>query len=197
MFLTCFFESHLLAGRSLFLISGAPFVIGHTVDDFVPFPIIEAEFAPYGGLLFHKSWVDKIGLPNEALFTYGDDHEYTSRIIKKGGRILLCAPSKILDLDVSWHLTRIKGHPLLNPSSPSLRVYLSVRNGVWLEKGLMTHRSIYMLNVLLYSCILLLKGVARFGLSRKFLERLRLLILAFANGWRGNLGEPNNKVLGR
>jgi GT2 family glycosyltransferase len=50
-------------------------------------------FAPYGGLFFHKSLLDRIGYPNEDFFLYHDDSEFTYRITALGGSIYLIADS--------------------------------------------------------------------------------------------------------
>jgi hypothetical protein len=41
--------------------------------------------------------------PNEALYLYGDDHEFTARFVDKGYPIYLVPKSLIKDLERSWH----------------------------------------------------------------------------------------------
>jgi len=57
--------------------------------------------APYGGLFIHKNILNKIGYPNEDFYLYADDHEWSYRITKNGGKIYLILDSKIDDLELS------------------------------------------------------------------------------------------------
>ena len=56
---------------------------------------------PYGGLFFHRSIIDIIGLPDTNYFLYGDDFDFSYRITKKGGKIFLVTQSVIEDLEKS------------------------------------------------------------------------------------------------
>lgn len=57
----------------------------------------ELTYAPYGGLLIRAEVVDRIGLPDPDLVLYGDDLEYTSRIVSGGGRIRLSRDAVVVD----------------------------------------------------------------------------------------------------
>src|SRR6185503_7372606 len=61
---------------------------------------IEIPFGPYGGLFFHKAVIATLGYPNESLFLYNDDTEYTSRLMKIGGKLFLIPSSVINDLEL-------------------------------------------------------------------------------------------------
>ncbi len=151
------------------------------------YPLIEIGYAPYGGLLFHRSWIDKIGLPNEALYLYGDDHEFTLRLRKAGAHIYLCAQARIEDLELSWHLK--EELPWLAPDSEPERLYYTLRNRVWLEKHFAlnsVHK--YRLNVACYTAFQIMIGLLKFRNLTNLQRRLRLLFHAFQDGWHGNLG---------
>lgn len=63
-----------------------------------PAPVARAmPSAPYGGLLLGVDVIDAIGLPDSEFVLYGDDLEYTSRIIALGGRIEQCDAAVVVD----------------------------------------------------------------------------------------------------
>jgi len=114
--------------------------------------------APYGGMYFQKSLLDRIGLPDENKFLYADDHEFSYRITKSGGKILLILNSRIEDLEKSFHLK--KGNKLLNTryfkTESKTAIYYSVRNNVIFEQNFVTSSMVYFINKHLYLCLLLL-----------------------------------------
>src|SRR5262245_17801158 len=57
-------------------------------------PLVSVGYAPYGGLLIPRTWYELVGLPRTDFVTYGDDHEYTTRAVSRGGVIYLCAGSR-------------------------------------------------------------------------------------------------------
>ena len=91
-------------------------------------------WAPYGGLFLHRRVLQAIGYPDEALRLYGDDTEFTNRIVRSGGRLLLVPGSRIADIEPSWTEgdapQRFYVARLLAGRSPR-RLYLSVRNDVF------------------------------------------------------------------
>jgi GT2 family glycosyltransferase len=153
------------------------------------YPLISVGYAPYGGLLFHRSWVGEIGFPSEQFYVYSDDHEYTSRIIQHGGRIYLCAFSEVEDLEQSWHIKTARFHPLIDPSSNEVRLYYTTRNRVNLE---ITHyvksHFIYRLNMLIYLSWLTFYGFVTFKSPINLWRRLKCLIRAIQHGLSGRLG---------
>jgi GT2 family glycosyltransferase len=91
-------------------------------------------WAPYGGLFLHRGVLEAIGYPDEALRLYGDDTEFTNRIVRSGGRLLLVPGSRVADIEPSWtegeKPQRFYVARLLAGRSPR-RLYLSVRNDVF------------------------------------------------------------------
>lgn len=150
---------------------------------------VEVQYAPYGGLLFHRSWVDRIGLPREDFYLYGDDYEYTSRIAGHGGRIVLCPAAVIEDLEQSWHRKASRAHVYFDREASLHRLYYSIRNGVFLERSrFVRSRLLYGLNRVVF-----LAGLAAHSLAvdrdpRLTFGRLRLLRRAMADGDHGRLG---------
>lgn len=155
-------------------------------------PLVQVPYAPYGGLMLHRHWLDRVGLPCKDYYLYGDDHEYTDRISKAGGRIYLCAASRVKDIDRSWFLTgNTQCHFLLDPNASALRAYFGLRNRVAAEKlGHVTSDGLYMLNALIFAVRHLLKAY-RYWLDRRFWHRVYLLAIASKAGWDGNLSPMN------
>lgn len=104
-------------------------------------------------MLIHKSILNKIGYPNEEFYLYADDHEWSYRITKNGGKIYLILDSKIDDLELSWNIPKsVKetGFSIISKGNP-YRVYYGVRNRVFFEvNNLVDNKIIYYLNIIVY-----------------------------------------------
>lgn len=114
--------------------------------------------APYGGMFFHKSLLNEIGMPDERFFVYADDHEFSYRITKNKGSIFLILKSQLQDLEKSFHLKKSK--KILNTRFSSTNskdaIYFSVRNNIYFEKNFVTNKVIYKINKITYIFILFL-----------------------------------------
>ena len=109
--------------------------------------------APYGGMFFHKNLINKIGYPKEEFFVYADDHEWSYRITKNSGKIILVLDSVLEDIDKSWNISR-KKEPAFSiiAKGNSFRVYYSTRNRVFFEvNNLITNNLMYEINKNIYS----------------------------------------------
>ncbi len=135
-------------------------------------------YAPYGGLFFHKSLLDEIGYPNEIFFTYADDHEFTYRIVLRGGKIFLVPDSIVVDIDKSWNQD-VLGLRNLIPSllrgNNNYRVYLTVRNRIFFERMYFRKNKIFLFfNKVLYltylGCMALL--AKKFGRFKRILDAI-------------------------
>jgi GT2 family glycosyltransferase len=112
------------------LLGGAPPAVAPRGDGAVEIP-----FAPYGGLFLHKSVLARIGLPDERFFLYGDDMEYTNRLVEQGGRLFLIPPSRVADADSSLR-AETRGRNAISRlllAESAARVFYSVRNQVYFE----------------------------------------------------------------
>lgn len=158
------------------------------VSELPRYPLVCVPYAPYGGLMLHRTWTDRVGLPRQDYFLYGDDHEYTDRISRAGGRIYLCAASQIRDIDRSWFLTgNASCHFLLDPDASALRAYFGLRNRVATEKrGHVSSSAWYLLNALVFATRNLLAAY-RYWFDKRFWRRVSLLIAAVRAGWAGQL----------
>ena len=95
---------------------------------------VTMEQAPYSGFLFHRDLIRAIGLPNTDFVLYGDDTEFTYRITRKDGRIILVTNALLDDLESSWNIKARFGNGftgMLNGAG-DFRAYYGMRNGVYL-----------------------------------------------------------------
>jgi GT2 family glycosyltransferase len=115
-------------------------------------------FCPYGGLFFHRDVLEKIGYPDERLFLYSDDNEFTWRFTRKGGRLFLIPGSIVEDLDNTWRVKRDEPDPFFSTYLLSLddfRIYYRVRNQVRFERQeWIDNRAVYALNKWFYLTLL-------------------------------------------
>lgn len=156
-----------------------------------PVATVEVDFAPYGGFLFHPSWVEKIGLPRKDYFVYADDHEYTTRITRAGGTILLLGASKVEDLETSWFLKpTVARAGLLSAQGANSRLYYSVRNRVNFERAaLLSSTPVYFVNIALALALQFLRAVRIEHAPRQSARKLALVVRAIRDGWSGRLGQ--------
>jgi hypothetical protein len=152
----------------------------------------EIGYAPWGGLLLHRSWHERIAPPRADYFLYGDDHEYTLRIRRGGGRLLLCSASRVAEQEPSWDRTVVRGrHALLDDGNSDLRAFLSLRNRVATERALTVRsRWRYCVNAAVFAVLVLLRSPAMWRRPRALAKRVRLLSRAVHDGWTGRLGVP-------
>jgi GT2 family glycosyltransferase len=147
---------------------------------------ISLPFAPYGGMLAHRSLYERIGLPLKELVLYVDDTEYTRRITASGGRLFLFTEAVIEELEQSWNTKQrtrnIYETFLLGESD--FRAYYTARNQAWFDKNIWASSPrLHRLNRAVF--LTLLRLVARLGHSR---ERLALIEQAIHDGENGALG---------
>lgn len=114
-------------------------------------------YTPYGGMFFEKDLLETIGMPNEELFLYADDHDWSYRITKKGYKIMLILDAVIQDIDTSWSVKN-KGSYFRNiRTAPAIRVYYSIRNRMIFERdNLVTNQILYALNFWLFKFFMMI-----------------------------------------
>jgi GT2 family glycosyltransferase len=141
--------------------------------------------APWSGLYFHRSLIEKHGLPNEQLVLYADDTEYTWRITAAGGRIVLATAVQIEDIDKSWNIKSQFGNSFDSflMGDGDFRVYYGVRNQAYFEKHCLPENGWTFINKGVYLTILKIRSIM---LGKN--NRWQLLKKAIANGHAINLG---------
>lgn len=152
-------------------------------------PVAQAAlaFAPYSGMYFHRSVIAAHGLPDDRFFLYADDTDFSSRLTRAGGKIVLVTQAKLLDLELSWHVKARFSNTLdaLLLGDGDFRVFYSTRNNAYFEKrvsgggGLMRqfNRAVYL--------SALRARAAMVGRTQRF----KLLLRAIHDGEQGRLGE--------
>jgi len=149
-------------------------------------PLIKTEACTYGGLLFHRSLIEEIGLPREEFVLYVDDYELTYRITSSGGSIALVTDAKINDLEMQWNT----GERFTNTfkawllGEGDLRAYYTARNICYFETILQRHSEwLRWVNKTFY--LVLLNYYAR-RLGKH--DRLSRLHNAISDGESGKMG---------
>lgn len=138
-------------------------------------------YAHYGGLFLHRSVLEACGLPDERFFLYSDDTEFTSRLVRAGGRIYLVCASVVRDIEPKWH-GDVRLPYLMGDSDP--KSYYNVRNRAYFDAHCGTGRGAwYTVNK---HTFLLRLGVL--ALARRRWARYRLIRRAVRDGEAGRLG---------
>lgn len=148
--------------------------------------VVGLDLAVYGGLLFHRKLVHAIGLPNGEFVLYGDDIEFTNRIKKLNGRLLLVTNAAIDDLESTWNVKdNFSNSFICNlEGGTDMRAYYSMRNLSYFDRNeLMNNKIIFLINIMCYVLILYVYSI----LSRKS-ERFAILYGAIKDGLSGKLG---------
>jgi rhamnopyranosyl-N-acetylglucosaminyl-diphospho-decaprenol beta-1,3/1,4-galactofuranosyltransferase len=140
--------------------------------------LLEGVVIPFNGVLVTRALVERIGLPREEFFIWGDDVEYLWRARAAGARIATVVAARF-----AHPATDDLGTPLMfgrttyNHSSSDLKHYCMCRNNV---ANLHEHHGF--LGVLAF----LVKTVWFYLFTRRDLARLRLSLGAMRDGWRGD-----------
>ncbi len=142
--------------------------------------------APYSGLLFHRDLMAIIGLPNPDFVLYGDDLEFTYRITRLDGRIVLVTTAMLDDLESSWNVKARFGNSFAGMlrGEGDFRAYYGMRNGVYFDTtNLKTNGFVFWFNRAVYMSLLFV-----FSLVLNKLGRYHLLRDAVQDGLAGRLG---------
>ena len=142
-------------------------------------------YAPYGGLFFHRKLLESIGTPDKELVLYADDTEFTSRIVRSGGRLWLLTGAPIIELEPPWSTKRAgSSFEAWLTGSADFRVFYRARNRAYFDCRLWSrNKVIYRLNRLTYLLILRV-----FALRHRRIDRYDLFRRATTLGETGRLG---------
>jgi GT2 family glycosyltransferase len=155
--------------------------------------LFPAPFAPFGGLLIHRSAVAKIGLPDERFVLYCDDFEWTHRLVARGGIIRIDTEAPLREIDISYQfrkksLTRFHSLVLRDGGPSDYRVYYEVRNSVYFATHAGHSRNRRIVWRIRFLC--LVTGIISLIYSRG--ARFKVILRAVTDGLAGNLG-PNGE----
>jgi glycosyltransferase involved in cell wall biosynthesis len=143
-------------------------------------------YAPYSGLLLHREVIQKHGLPDERFVLYGDDLEFTYRVVAGGGAIQLVRGAGLAECETSWniHEQRKSFIEHLATSSSEAAIFYSIRNRCYFESYRRAHnRAIRKVNKWVMQ--LMLQGVCWCRANK---GRWQLIASAIADGEHGVLG---------
>ncbi len=133
---------------------------------------------PFNGVLVTRALVERIGLPREEFFIWGDDHEYRLRAEKAGARI-----GTVVDAHFLHPATDDLGTPMLfgrttyNHTPSDLKHYCMARNNV---VNLRDFRG------WLFAWAFILKTVWFYAFTRPSVKRLKLSAQGFVAGARND-----------
>jgi hypothetical protein len=101
----------------------------------------EVDVAPYSGMLFHAGLIEAIGLPDPRFVLYADDTEFSYRVTRQGGRLLVVTAGRISDIEASWNVKSRHASALsawLHGGS-DLGVFYAARNRACFERHVVEH----------------------------------------------------------
>ncbi|WP_380787429.1 glycosyltransferase [Sphingomonas sp. R86521] len=113
--------------------------------------------APYGGMLFHRSLIEHLGLPRLEFGQYGDDTEFTWRITSNGGRIIQIADAIVDDLEQAFQKNAQLRNRFLGAllTDSDFRTYYTFRNLAYFERRFRRRKPLlFTLNRIVYFSIL-------------------------------------------
>lgn len=151
-----------------------------SLPDRIPVP-----YAPYSGFFFHRTVIERIGLPDTRFVLYGDDTEFTARLTASGGTIYLVPSSSLEDLEASWNIKSRFGNSFKGwlCGGSDLRAFYGARNRAYIDSRQGGPRAVYRINRRVYLAILRL-----FAAWEKRSHRFHLLRRAIGDGEAGRLG---------
>ena len=140
--------------------------------------LLEGVVIPFNGVLLTRELVERIGLPREEFFIWGDDVEYLWRARAAGARVATVVGSRFRHPSTDDLGTPLMfGRTTYNHSPSDLKHYCMCRNNV---VNLRAHRGL--VGVLAF----VVKTFWFYLFTRRDLGRLRLSIEAMRAGWRGD-----------
>ncbi|CAM2910266.1 glycosyltransferase [Dermacoccus profundi] len=93
----------------------------------------DLKYAPWGGLLLHKSVFATVGMPLSEYVVYCDDTEFTARIVSAGGVLSVTPRALVHDISEKWNAPGFRAASYMTSRHPAL-LYYSVRNQVHTER---------------------------------------------------------------
>lgn len=150
----------------------------------------EVNNSAWGGMFFHKSLIDKIGLPNQDYFIFLDDYEFSHRIKSIGGKIFLLPNCLITDID-HYSYSNYSRFTTLVRFENAERVYYAARNHfVFARKYRCKNLFVFYLNVFVF-----IKIVFLFSLLNLNFSNFKTILKAIFDGIKEKLGKHKDFAL--
>lgn len=150
------------------------------------------EGCAYGGLMMHRSLVNKIGLPNKDLVVYWDDVEYTRRMTLNDGKIWLLRNAVVKDIVKNYSADFLQ-KPFLGflLADSDVKTYYQIRNIVYYDKYVNKRFSfLYAFNMFVF-CI----TISILGIIFSRYRRIQIVFRAIKDGLIKKLGMPSDLEL--
>ena len=148
---------------------------------------IDGIVIPFNGVLVTKELVDRIGLPREEFFIWGDDHEYRLRAEEAGARVATVVTATVRHPSVGNLGTPMMfGRTTYNDSPSDLKHYCMARNNL---VNLRDYRGP------LHAIAFVVKTAWFYTFTRPSLSRLRLSASAMRAGIAGDF-DGHRRFLG-
>jgi len=147
---------------------------------------VDASVAMFGGLMFHRTVVEKHGLPREDFVLYADDSEFSHRMVRGAGALRIITSAQVDDVDASWYVQDGYSNTFDRwlKGGSDLRIFYCARNHVYLDKYCLPNTGfMYWLNRRFYCFMLYV-----FARTGGQMARYRVLQKAIRDGLAGRLG---------
>lgn len=142
------------------------------------------QMAPWGGLFFHKSLIEKYGLPRKDFVLYTGDTEFTYRITSNNGKIFLIPEAKVIDIDIPMGGEKLSFNLLTYLNASESKIYYRLRNTAFFETHCKKDKTLTRkINKFIYISIL---KTLSFILGKK--KRFDIIIQAINDGENSKLG---------
>ena len=135
------------------------------------------------GFFIHREMVEKIGFPLAELFIYWDDLEYSERVKRHGGKLLLIKESLIFHPVPKTATIRVLNLKAQYRSLSPWKLYYEVRNKIYIMKTY--HRELLWLQTLPGILFRFLIGMI---VEKDRVACVRSYARAMTDGFRGRLG---------
>ncbi len=153
-------------------------------------PIIPVKSFVYGGTFLPIEAIRKAPLPDETLFLYGDDIDYSWGVGDLGYPIYATATPSLYDVDMTFPGSHITG--LFDETVPVWKVYFRLRNMVRLSIKHKAHNSIVLLlNVIAWFIALLVIGLFYTRAQSRYWKRMFIIVEAMRAGYDTNRAIPS------
>ena len=167
----------------------------NTVNSRPFIPIIPNESFVYGGAFIPMEAVRQAPLPDSTLFLYGDDIEYSWGIKEIGYDSYVCSRPCLIDVDLTFGGAPILG--LFDPETKLLfKIYYRIRNMVRISvKHSRQLKLVLFINIIVWVFGLFLIGLFKYGVSRTYFKRVKLILQAVYGGYVTHYKTPSEASL--
>jgi GT2 family glycosyltransferase len=141
---------------------------------------IHCPCGPYGGLFISTQAIKKTDSPNESLYLYFDDTEFTLNLKNHGITLWLAPQAKVFDIDKSWGNEKLSNHfSHQYLEADEFRMKYFFRNRVYLEKKYFVNKKyVYGLNIFIYLFYLGIRAVLSGSISK-----YKIICKSVIEGW--------------